>query len=199
MTCNRCLKKYVGQTVYKFGHRCNNYMGNTRTFETGEHCMQRQLYEHFNLPGLSEFLNDVSVTLIDKTDLKNFWLYSDFFCFYCFCLSFYCFYQCYCFCLAVVVVVAFAGFVILLSFYFYYICSYSLWLCQVLLCQVTRHSYYGIPITYVRDTWTQFHFIFNICSLFSLQLCPGYYFIIYIYNFTFKFYIVMTILSCKIK
>ena len=54
--------------------------------------MQRQLYEHFNLPGLSEFLNDVTVTLIDKTDLKNFWLYSDFFCFYCFCLGFYCFY-----------------------------------------------------------------------------------------------------------
>ena len=30
--------------------------------------MQRRLYEHFNLPGHSGLLNDVSVTLIDKTD-----------------------------------------------------------------------------------------------------------------------------------
>ena len=33
--------------------------------------MQRHLYEHFNLPGHSGFLNDLSVTLIDKTDRKN--------------------------------------------------------------------------------------------------------------------------------
>ena len=31
--------------------------------------MQGHLYEHFNLPGLSGFLNDVSVTL--KTDPKD--------------------------------------------------------------------------------------------------------------------------------
>ena len=29
---------------------------------------KRHLYEHFNLPDHSGFLNDVSVTLIDKTD-----------------------------------------------------------------------------------------------------------------------------------
>ena len=34
----------------------------------GEHCMQKHLYEHFTLPGNSVFLQDVSVTLIDKTD-----------------------------------------------------------------------------------------------------------------------------------
>ena len=33
--------------------------------------MQRQLYEHFNLPGHSGFLNDVSVTLIAKTNPKD--------------------------------------------------------------------------------------------------------------------------------
>ena len=33
--------------------------------------MRRHLYEHFNLPGHSGFLNDVSVTLIDKTDPKD--------------------------------------------------------------------------------------------------------------------------------
>ena len=40
-------------------------------FERGEHRMQRHLYEHFNLPGYSGFLNDVSVTLIDKADYKD--------------------------------------------------------------------------------------------------------------------------------
>ena len=29
------------------------------------------MYEHFNLPGHSGFLNNVSVTLIDKTDPKD--------------------------------------------------------------------------------------------------------------------------------
>ena len=42
--------------------------------------MQRLLYEHFDLPGNSGFLNDVSVTLIDKTDpedptkQKDYWI-----------------------------------------------------------------------------------------------------------------------------
>ena len=69
--CNRCLKQNVGQTVDEFRHRWNNYKDNTRKFERGEQCMQRHLYEHFNLPGHSGFLNDVSITLIDKTDLKD--------------------------------------------------------------------------------------------------------------------------------
>ena len=33
--------------------------------------MQRHLYEHFNLPGHSGFLNEVSVTFIDKTGPKD--------------------------------------------------------------------------------------------------------------------------------
>ena len=60
--CNRCFKQYVCQTVDGYRHRWNNYKDNARTFERREHCMQRQ----FNLPGHSGFLNDVSVTLIDK-------------------------------------------------------------------------------------------------------------------------------------
>ena len=59
ITCNRCLKQYVGQTVDEFRHRLNNYKDNARKFERGEQCMQRHLYEHFNLPGHSGFLNDV--------------------------------------------------------------------------------------------------------------------------------------------
>ena len=43
-------------------------MDNSRKFERKEHCVQRHLYEHFNLPG---FLNNVSVTLVNKTDPKD--------------------------------------------------------------------------------------------------------------------------------
>ena len=68
ITCNGCLKQYVGQTVDEFRYRWNNYKDNARKFERGEQCMQRHLYEHFNLPDHSGFFNDVSVTLIDKTD-----------------------------------------------------------------------------------------------------------------------------------
>ena len=49
-----------------------------RKFERGEQCMQRHLHEHFNLPGHSGFLNDVSVTLIDKTDPKDLTKQEDF-------------------------------------------------------------------------------------------------------------------------
>ena len=36
-----------------------------------ENLLQRHLYNHFNLPGPSGFLNDVSVTLIYQTNPKN--------------------------------------------------------------------------------------------------------------------------------
>ena len=78
--CNRCLKQYVGQTVDEFRHRWNNYKDNARKFERRGHGMQRHLYEHFNLPGLSGFLNDVSVTLKtdpkDPTKRENYWIHT---------------------------------------------------------------------------------------------------------------------------
>ena len=33
--------------------------------------MQKHLYEHFDLPGYTDFLEGVTVTLIDKTDPRN--------------------------------------------------------------------------------------------------------------------------------
>ena len=47
--------QYVGQTVDEFRHRWNNYKDNARKFEREERCMQRHLYEHFNLLGHSGF------------------------------------------------------------------------------------------------------------------------------------------------
>ena len=85
ITCNRCLQQYVDQTVDEFRYRWNNYNANykdnARKFEREEHCLQRHFYGHFNLPGHSGFLNDVSATLIDKADPKNptkreyYWIY----------------------------------------------------------------------------------------------------------------------------
>ena len=37
-------------------------------FDRKKLCMREHLYRDFNTPGHTEFLNDVSVTLIDKTD-----------------------------------------------------------------------------------------------------------------------------------
>ena len=36
-----------------------------------ESCMQEHLFKHFNSMGHNGFLNNVSITLIDKTDGKN--------------------------------------------------------------------------------------------------------------------------------
>ena len=61
----------VIDALNKFKHKWNNYNNNTKGFEKWEHCMQKLLYEYFNLRGDLVFLNDVSVKLIDKTDPKN--------------------------------------------------------------------------------------------------------------------------------
>ena len=45
-----------------------NYKDNSRKFDRGEDCIQRHLYENFQLPGSTGFLQDTYVTLIDKTD-----------------------------------------------------------------------------------------------------------------------------------
>ena len=37
ITCDRCLKQYVDQTVNEFSYRWNNYKDNARKFEKGEH------------------------------------------------------------------------------------------------------------------------------------------------------------------
>ena len=69
--CYKCLKQYVGQTVHMFGSRCNNYKDNSRKLDRGEDCTQRHLYEHFQLPGHTGFLQDTYVTFIDKTDYRT--------------------------------------------------------------------------------------------------------------------------------
>ena len=68
ITCSKSLKQYVEQTVDMFRSRVNNYTANSTKFDGGEDCMQRHLYEDFQLPGHTGFLQDTYITLIDKTD-----------------------------------------------------------------------------------------------------------------------------------
>ena len=69
LTCKQCQKQYTEEEQYTdFRHRRNNYKPNSRKFDRKELCLWEHLYRDFNSPGHTEFLNDVSVTLIDKTD-----------------------------------------------------------------------------------------------------------------------------------
>ena len=66
-----CLKQYVEQTVEEFRYRWNNYKNNGRNYQEYGTCMQQHLFEHFSDEGHHSFLEDVSITLIDKTDPLN--------------------------------------------------------------------------------------------------------------------------------
>ena len=68
LTFKKCLKQYVGQTIDTFRYRWNGYKSNDRKFQPSEPCMQEHLLRHFSSVGHNIFLNDVSVTFIDKTD-----------------------------------------------------------------------------------------------------------------------------------
>ena len=68
LTCKQCQKQYTGETTDDFRYRWNNCKSNPRKFDRKESCMQEHLYRHFSSSGHRGFLNDVSVTLIDKTN-----------------------------------------------------------------------------------------------------------------------------------
>ena len=67
LSCKCCGKQYVGETTGTFRYRGNNYKGNDRK----QVCMQEHLFKHFNSMGLNGFLSNVSITLIDRTDIKS--------------------------------------------------------------------------------------------------------------------------------
>ena len=71
LSCKCCGKQYVGETTDSFRYRWNNYKDNDRKHSRKESCMQEHLFKHFNSMGHNGFLNNVSITLIDKTDGKN--------------------------------------------------------------------------------------------------------------------------------
>ena len=71
VTCNKCISQYVGNTVDEFHLRWNNKKMNDINFLKGQLCMQQQLFEHLSSESLCSFLEEVTVTFIDKTDPKD--------------------------------------------------------------------------------------------------------------------------------
>ena len=68
LTCKFCLKQYVGQTVDEFRLRWNNYRSYNRKHKRSEPCIKEYLFENFNEEEHLRFLEDASITFIDKTD-----------------------------------------------------------------------------------------------------------------------------------
>ena len=56
------------QTVDNFRFRWNNYKCNCYKHAKGEPVKQQHLYDHFMLEDHTQFVNDVSIIFIDKTD-----------------------------------------------------------------------------------------------------------------------------------
>ena len=71
LTCNICLKQYVGQTVEEFRCKWNNYKSNGHKCQEDGTSMQQHLFEHFSEERHHSFLEDVSIAMGDKTDPSN--------------------------------------------------------------------------------------------------------------------------------
>ena len=61
-------KQNVGETTDAFRLRWNSYKDNDRKFQRIESCIQQHLYEHFYSEGRNGFLENVFISLIDKTN-----------------------------------------------------------------------------------------------------------------------------------
>ena len=68
LRCKICGLQYVGSTTDRFRLRLNNYKANDRKAQRGEEHMQLELFQHFLSEGHNGFLQDCSITLINKTD-----------------------------------------------------------------------------------------------------------------------------------
>ena len=73
ISCKTCGKRYTGKTVDKFRRRWNNYKMDARKAASGniESCKQQFLQHCFLQDDHHGFLEDVEVTLIDKTQASE--------------------------------------------------------------------------------------------------------------------------------
>ena len=60
--------KYVGQTIDQFRSRWSNYKDDLRKHGQKAASVQQHLFKHFCTSGYCGFLEDASLTFIDKTD-----------------------------------------------------------------------------------------------------------------------------------
>ena len=71
LSCKQSLKQFVDQTIDDFRFRWNNCKDHNRKYQLLKH-----LFRKFLSPGYDGFLNDISITFIDKTDpprLEDYW------------------------------------------------------------------------------------------------------------------------------
>ena len=68
LSCKICSLQYVGSTTDPFRYRWNNYKDNNRKAGRRVEHIQADLFEHFASNGHNGFLEDCTITLIDKTD-----------------------------------------------------------------------------------------------------------------------------------
>ena len=66
-----CGKQYVGGTTGEFRFRWNNYKCNDRKYTRNEDCFQEHLFRHFHSEEHTDFLENVKIMLIDKTNGQN--------------------------------------------------------------------------------------------------------------------------------
>ena len=71
ISCKKCRKQYVGSTITSFRYRFNNHKSSLTRFGRGQRGIcGEHLYSHFFSKGHSG-LTDVSVPIIDKTDIGD--------------------------------------------------------------------------------------------------------------------------------
>ena len=68
LSCKVCGLQYVSSTTDKFRLRWNNYNENNRKAKRREEHMQPLVFAHFSSNDHNSFLEDFSITLIDKSD-----------------------------------------------------------------------------------------------------------------------------------
>ena len=66
-----CGKQYVGETTGEFRFRWNSYRCNDRKYTKNEDYFQEHLFRYFHSGEHTGFLENVKITLIDKTDGQN--------------------------------------------------------------------------------------------------------------------------------
>ena len=73
LSCKTCGKQYTGKTVDKFRSRWNNYKTDARKAASGniESCKQQFLQNHFLQDDNHGFLEDIEVTLVEKTQASD--------------------------------------------------------------------------------------------------------------------------------
>ena len=68
--CKCCGKQYVGETTREFRFRQNNYKCNDTKYTRHEDCFQEHLFRHFPSGEHTGFLENVKMTLTDKTNCQ---------------------------------------------------------------------------------------------------------------------------------